>query len=91
MNSDKRMAELYLERAAGKKHLWFDDIEGEWVECSCDDDFYYNGEYKLKPETLDEFIEREVDSEYMYSGRDRRKLLMRKVAQWAWANPESKE
>jgi hypothetical protein len=89
MNSDKRMAELYLERAAGKKHLAASCFGG-WVDKHCGP-FSVDIEYKLKPEALDEFIEREVDSEYMYSGRDRRKLLMRKVAQWAWANPESKE
>ena len=81
MNSDKRMAELYLERDAGKKHTYADgnDKSGS--------DFSSCVEYKLKPETLEEAICQTIRGNQGTSTR----YCMKLIAQWAWANPESKE
>ncbi len=50
MNTNKRMAELYTERAAGKKHLFINKPNGESVEKGTDDPFYYDYKYIIKPE-----------------------------------------
>lgn len=88
MNSDKRMAELYLERDAGKKHIRnFND--GGWAP-KPEGEFYHNVEYKLKPETLDE-----AKSKYAYSFASSTGNgignAFKDGAKWAWANLESKE
>ena len=70
------MAELYLERDAGRKHT------PEHIS------FKVGIEYKLKPETLedaaDKCFERNGQSNCAYQG-------FKEGAKWAWANPESKE
>ena len=84
MNSDKRMAELYLERDAGKKHLWFNEGSGKWSDDSPNWAFSPNTKYKLKPETLDEACNYHNDTIST-------KIAFSMGARWAWANPESKE
>ena len=88
MNSDKRMSELYLERAAGKKHLYF-NYRSEWRP-AVSEVFYSDTEYKLAPETLDEFVKKRWrmqhdDPSYTYAD------AMRDGARWAWDNPERKD
>ena len=80
------MAELYLERDAGKEHLFW--CKDEWLDKSLHGfkGFHDGTEYKLKPETLDEFISY-IDAVGVGQWEDD----MRAVAKWAWANPESKE
>jgi hypothetical protein len=84
MNNDKKMAELYLERAAGKKHTYMDGND------KSDSDFSSCVAYKLKHETLDEAIKKAAigQSEYI---TEVIKEAMKQGAKWAWANPESKE
>ena len=83
MNSDKRMAELYLERAAGKKHLAASCFGG-WVDKHCGP-FSVDIEYKLKPETLEDFIN------YMKVTDNGYEEDLITAVKWAWANPESKD
>jgi hypothetical protein len=95
MNSDKRMAELYAGQAEGKEYLYRRCVDREWkprcLAGNPDKIFYNDCEYKLVPEvmTLEEFIDDMCDAVKEYSGRKRRRILMRKTAKWAWANPES--
>ena len=89
MNSDKRMAELYLERAAGKKHLYLAPSK-EWTNKESCEMFFPGTEYKLKPETLDEVIQNFIN----HNGPEYPSIIyiaMQCAAKWAWANPESKE
>ena len=49
-NTDERMAQLYLERAAGHKHE-FKQVGGNW-RAKSDDIFYYATKYRTKRETV---------------------------------------
>ena len=94
MNSDKRMAELYLGQSEGKHYLWRRYAGVDWRERSKITNptmaFNVDAEYKLKPETLEEAIERAAD-EYSQYVPSLIKGIFEKGAKWAWANPESKE
>ena len=75
------MSELYLERDAGKKHLKFNDCI-HWIEKPSHEIFYRNTEYKLTPETLNEFVKKRWrmkhdDPTYTYAD------AMRDGARWA--------
>ena len=86
MNSDKRMAELYAGQSEGNKFMYYNKLLAAWRPHKPEHVFERDTEYKLKPETLDEIIEKLTHRDNTTMWQD-----LRDLAKWAWANPESKE